>query len=77
MWPPAGLLVGVRSGDISSILRELKFGLSLAVPTSPPGVTADKLPSGDVFEARYSFLSLTQTASPARAGTGLPAEWQS
>lgn len=47
--------MGVRFGDISSILRELKFGLSLAVPASPPGVTAEKLPSGDVFEARYFF----------------------
>ena len=47
--------MGVRFGDISSILRELKCGLSTALHASPPGVAADKLLSADVFEARYSF----------------------
>lgn len=47
-------------GTSAALLGEPKFGLSLAVPASPPGVRADKLPGGDVFEARCSFLSLRE-----------------
>lgn len=59
--------MGVGFGDISSILRELKFSLSLAVPASPPGVTADKLPSGDVFEGFFLSLKGDSLPRPAAA----------
>lgn len=47
--------MGVRFGDISSVLRELKCGLSIAICASSPSVIAEKLLSADVFEVRYSF----------------------
>lgn len=53
---PARLLVDARFGDASSLLRELPCALAIAVPASPPEVTADQLLARIILNGGILFV---------------------
>lgn len=63
---PASLFVGVRLGDVSSVLGELKPCLSIAIHTPAPGATAEELLPAHGFEVKDSFCHYWRWLSPAR-----------